>query len=172
LLCQADPMALAVPGWVAPAGQQLVDAELLAADVADSRAYEAGVAATLRWVLRGRHTPLTDRDVPATQQAAEEEFFVAGAVEFGDSPLSAVVPGDTAQGVGRTLSWLLGWRPEAPIDLPRRPAPTAEQLYAEVLATEPWRFRLPEEQAAGRLAAEREAARLSRLAARADRLAG
>jgi hypothetical protein len=165
-------MAFAVPGWVLPAGQQLVDAELLAADVADSRAYEVGVAAALRWVLRGRLTPLTNRDVPATQQAAEEEFFVAGAVEFDDSPLSAVIPGETAQGVGRTLSWLLGWQPEAPIDLPRRPVPTADQLFAEAVAAEPWRFRLPEEQAAGRFAAEREATRLSRLAARADRLAG
>ena len=155
-----------------PAGQQLVDAELLATDVADSRAYEAGVAGALLWVLRGRHTPLTDRDVPATQQAVEEEFFVAGAVEFDDSPLSAVVPGEIAQGVGRTLCWLLGWQPEAPIDLPRRPVPTAEQLYAEAVAAEPWRFRLPEEQAVGRLAAEREANRLSRLVARADRLAG
>jgi hypothetical protein len=165
-------MALEVPQWVVPVGQQLVDAELLAADVADSRAYEAGVAAALRWVLRGRHTPLTDQDLRATQRAAEEEFFVAGAVEFDDSPLSAVVPGETAQGVGRTLSWLLGWQPEAPIDLPRRPVPTAEQLYAEAVAAEPWRFRLPEEQAAGRLAAQREATRLCRLAARADRLAG
>jgi hypothetical protein len=165
-------MALEAPLWVVPADQQLVDAELLAVDVADSRAYEAGVAAALLWVLRRRNTPLTDRDVPATQRAAEEEFFVAGAVEFDDSPLSAVVPGETAQGVGRTLSWLLGWQPEAPIDLPRRPVPTAEQLYAEAVTAEPWRFRLPEEQAAGRLAAQREATRLSWLAARADRLAG
>lgn len=163
-------MASAVPQWVVPAGQQLVDARLLAADVADSR-FEAGVAAALRWVLQGRRTPLTDRDLPATPQAAEEEFFVAGAVEFGDSPLSAVVTAETAQGVGRTLSWLLGWQPQPPIDLPRRPVPTAEELYAEAIAGEPWRFRLPEEQEAGRLAAQREAARLASLAARADRLA-
>ena len=165
-------MAFPVPQWVVPADQQLVDAELLAADVARSGAYEAGVVAALRWMLRGQHSPLTDLDSPATQHAAEEEFFVAGAVEFGDSPLSALVTAETAQGVGRTLSWLLGWQPQAPIDLPRRPVPTAQQLYEEAVASEPWRFRLPEERAAARLAAQREAARLVRLAARADELAG
>ena len=155
-----------------PAQDQLLDAEVLAAAAAETGTYEAGVAATLRWVLRGRHSPLTDLELPASAQAAEEEFFVAGAVEFGDSPLSAVVTVDAAQGVGRTLSWLLGWQPQAPIDLPRRPAPTAEQLYDAAVAAEPWRLRLPEEQAAGRLAAQREAVRLARLAARADSLRG
>jgi hypothetical protein len=48
--------------------------------------------------------------------------------------------------------------------------PTAEQLYAEAVAAEPWRFDLPEEQAAARLAAHAEATRLARLAARADEL--
>jgi hypothetical protein len=122
-------------------------------------------------VLRGQHSPLTDLDSPTTQQAAEEEFFVAGAVEFGDSPLSALVTAETAQGVGRTLSWLLGWQPQAPIDLPRRPVPTAGQLYEEAVASKPWRFRLPEEWTAARLAAQREAARLVQLATRADGLA-
>jgi hypothetical protein len=170
-LCQAASVAFPVPQWVVPADQQLVDAELLAADVARSGAYEAGVVAALRWVLRGQHSPLTDLDSPTTQQAAEEEFFVAGAVEFGDSPLSALVTAETAQGVGRTLSWLLGWQPQAPIDLPRRPVPTAGQLYEEAVASEPWRFRLPEERAGARLTAQREAARLIQLAARADGLA-
>lgn len=82
--------------------------------------------------------------MPASAQAAEEEFFVAGAVEFGDSTLSAVVTAETVQGIGRTLSWLLGWQPQTPIDLPRRPAPTAEQLYDDAVAAQPRRFRLPE----------------------------
>jgi hypothetical protein len=171
-LCQAAPVASAVPHWVVPTREQVSDAELLATDVAQPRTYEAGVVAALRWVLGDAHSPLTDLDSPATADAAEEEFFVAGAVEFDDSPLSAVTSAATAQGVGRTLSWLLGWQRQPPIDLPRRPVPTAEQLYEEAVAAEPWRFRLPEEQAAGRLAARRETVRLSRLAARADGLRG
>jgi hypothetical protein len=49
--------------------------------------------------------------------------------------------------------------------------PTAEQLFEEAVAVEPWRFRLPEERNAGWLAAQREAARLARLAAEADAFA-
>jgi hypothetical protein len=54
----------------------------------------------------GRSPPTGTARIPKT---AEGEFFVAGAVEFDESPLSAVVTAETAQGVGRTLSWLLGW---------------------------------------------------------------
>jgi hypothetical protein len=164
-LCQAGLVALAVPEWVEPAEQQLVDCRRL---VTGGGRFEAGVAAALGWVLGTGRSPITGADVPASAQTAEEEFFVAGKVELGESPLSAVIPAELAQGVGRTLAWLLGWEPRSPIDLPRRPVPTAEQLYEEAVTAEPWRYRLPEEQAAGRLAAQREAARLARLAALGD----
>jgi hypothetical protein len=163
-------VAVTIPDWVVPDGQQLADAEVLAGMTAEPGTYEAGVAATVRWVRRGAPSPLQGRSLPTTWQAAEEEYFTAGAVEFGELPLSAVVTAATAQGIGRTLSWLLGWQSQPPIDLPRRPVPTATQLYEETVAAEPWRYRLPEERAAGRLTAQQEAVRLSRLAARADRL--
>lgn len=161
-------MALAVPAWVAPGDQQVADCRALASAVPGP--YGQGIAATLRWVLGAAPSPIIGTDAPATAGAAEEEFFVAGAVELGESPLSVTVPADTAQAVRRTLAWLLGRTPESPIELPRRPAPAARQLYEEAIAEQPWRFRLPEEQAAGRIAAQQEAARLSRLAARADEL--
>jgi hypothetical protein len=63
----------------------------------------------------------------------ESEFFVAGGVELGDSQLSAVVTTAAAQSVGRTLSWLLGWERQPPVELPRRPVPTAEQLYDQAV---------------------------------------
>jgi hypothetical protein len=159
-------VAQAVPSWVAPSEQQLTDCARLTTHQAGD--YSAGVAAALAWVRDAGPAPLTRGPGPATAQAAEEEFFVAGKVELEESPLSAVVSPVTAQAVGRTLSWLLGWERRPPVELPRRPVPSAEQLYGEAVAAEPWRFRLPEQQAAGRLAAQQEAMRLRRLAAQAD----
>lgn len=124
--------------------------------------------AVLRWVVHAEHAPLTRTEQAATASLAEQEFQVAGEVELGRSPLSATVPRSAAQGVRLALAWLLGRQARPPIELPRRPLPTAEQLYDEAVAAEPARYRLPEEQAAGRLTAQREALRLARLAARAD----
>jgi hypothetical protein len=159
-------MDVAVPGWVVPQGQEVIDCHRLTVNAGDP--FRRGVSAALRWVLGVAPGPLTDASPRASAQMAEDEFFVAGKVELGDSPLSAIHPAATAQGIGRTLSWLLGWEHRPPIDLPRRPLPTADQLYAEVVAAEPWKYRLPEQQMAGRLAAQREAGRLTRLAALAD----
>lgn len=163
-------MALAVPSWVAPGDQQVADCVALATAV--RAPYEGGVVAALRWVTGVAPSPVTGTEQPATRETTEEEFFVAGQVELGESPLSATIPAATAQGVLRTLAWLLGWENDPPVPLPRRPVPTAEQLYAEATAAEPWRYRLPEEQTARCLDAQREAARLARLAARADELTG
>lgn len=157
---------VAVPFRVAPSDQQVADCVALATAV--RAPYEDGVGAALRWVTGASPSPVTGMKQPATREAAETEFFVTGRVELGESPLSATIPAATAQGVLRTLAWLLGWENDPPVPLPRRPVPTAEELYAEATGAEPWRYRLPEEQAAGRLDAQREAARLSRLAARAD----
>jgi hypothetical protein len=66
--------------------------------------------------------------------------------------------------------WLLGWERRPPVPLPRRPVPSVEQLYEEALAAEPHRTWLPEERNAAWSAAQREAARLAELAARADAL--
>lgn len=161
-------MVHAVPAWVAPDAQQIADCAALAFTVPGP--YEAGVREALRWATGAAPTPITGTDRAATAATAEEEFFVAGQVELGESALGATIPAATAQGVLRTLAWLLGWETDPPVDLPRRPVPTADQLYAEAVAAEPWRYRLPEEQAAGRLAAQLKATRHAELAARADEL--
>jgi hypothetical protein len=168
-MCQAGIVALALPAWVAPGEQQVADCRALASAVPGP--YGQGIAATLRWIVGAAPSPIVGTDTAATAEAAGEEFFVAGTVELGESPLSITVPADAAQAVRRTLAWLLCRTPDPPVELPRRPTPTARQLYEEAVAEQPWRFRLLEEQAAGRIAAQQEAARLARLAARADELA-
>jgi hypothetical protein len=163
-------VALAVPTWITPGARQLADCVVLAAEV--QAQYEFGVVTALRWITGRDPSPITGEPAAVTRAAAEAEYFIAGQVELGESPLSATIPPATAQGVLRALAWLLGWETNPPIELPRRPVPTADQLYDEAVAAEPWRYRLPEDQAAGRLAAQRQAARLARLATRADELAG
>lgn len=166
-------MTLAVPDWVAPPERQLTDCRLLAEAAygpASDRPYLAGIASALRWVVGTQRSPLTEAENPASPASAEEEFFVAGKVELQQSPLSAAVPAAQAQGVARALAWVLGWEHSPPIDLPRRPVPSAAQLYEEAVTAEPWKYRLPERQLAARLVADREAARLTRLAAYVDSL--
>jgi hypothetical protein len=158
-------MSVTVLAWMVPDEQRLRDCRKL---VTAAKPFLAGVSAALGWVLDGGPAPLTPTGAVASRAAAEAEYFVAGKVELGESPLGAVIDPATAQGVARTLAWLLGWEREPPIELPRRPVPTADQLFAEAIAAEPWRYELPEEQAIARLAAEREEARLARLAAEAD----
>lgn len=169
-------MTMAVPGWVRPVVQLVLDGYRLAtayhATSGSDGEFHAGVAAALGWVLGESRAPLTGDDVPATAEAAEVEFVAAGEVEVGLSPRGAVVPAAAAQGVRRTLAWLFGRERQPPIELPRRPVPTAEELYAETLAAEPYRSWLPEERNAARLAAVRKAGRLTRLAALADSLPG
>ena len=161
----------AVPSWVVPGREQVVDCRRLAGDGADRPAgaasYEAGVVGTLDWVAGLGRSPVTDADLSASAEAAEAEFFAAGEVEFGVSRRGAVVSAEAAQGVSRTLAWLLGWEQRPPVSLPRRPVPTAEQLYEEALAAEPHRTWLPEERnGPGRRRSGRQA-RLGELAARA-----
>jgi hypothetical protein len=167
------------PSWVMPEARQLADCFRLAAD--DSRRlraggladgnYEAGVASTVAWVLAVGPPPVTGQPAEPRRAAAEAEMAAAGEVELGRSPRGATVPADAAQGARRTLAWLLGLDPHPPVPLPRRPLPSAEQLYEEVIAAEPHRRWLPEDHTAARLAASREADRLARLATRADSLA-
>jgi len=169
VLWDAAPMAVA--DWPVPTEQQLTDCRRLADSRAANSAYDAGVSSTVSWIGGAGNSPLTSQPPPASRAAAEQEFHVAAEVELEDSPLSAVISTATAQAVRRTLAWLLGLDEHPPIELPRRPVPTARQLYDEAVAAEPWRYDLPEARAAAQLAAAREAARLAELAARADELA-
>ncbi len=95
-------MDVAVPEWVVPQRQEIIDCHRLTVQAEDS--FRRGVSAALRWVLGTAPGPLTDASPKASAQMAEDEFFVAGKVELGESPLSAVHPASAAQGVGRTLS--------------------------------------------------------------------
>jgi hypothetical protein len=161
---------MAVADWLVPTEQQLTDCRRLADSRAVNSPYDAGIMSTVRWISGVGNSPLTSQPPPASRAGAEQEFHVAAQVELEDSPLSAVIPTATAQGVRRTLAWLLGLDQHPPIELPRRPVPSARQLYEEAVAAEPWRYDLPEARAAAQLAAVREAARLAGLAARADEL--
>jgi hypothetical protein len=165
-----DAAAMAVADWLVPTEQQLTDCRRLADSRVANSPYDAGVSSTVRWIGGVGNSPLTSRPPPASRAAAEQEFHVAAEVELEDSPASAVKPTATAQGVRRTLAWLLGLDQHPPIELPRRPVPSARQLYDEAVTAEPWRYDLPEARAAAQLAAAREAARLAELAARADEL--
>jgi hypothetical protein len=110
-VCQAAGVAGAVPEWVTLSPQQLTDCGRLATEAVrsvDGAAYETGVVAAVQWILGTAPSPCTGSGEAASRDTAEQEFFVAGMVELGDSPLSATVPAATAQGVGRTLAWLLG----------------------------------------------------------------
>lgn len=160
-----------LPAWVMPDLWQVIDCRNLAAAVT-SRGYEAGIVVAVDWTMGRSPTPITGEGSKSTRNTAEAEWFAAGEVELGRSPRGAVVPVATAQGVRRTLAWLLGREQRPPIPLPRRPVPTTEELYAEALAAEPHRSWLPEERQAARSTALREAARLAQLAARADSLSG
>ena len=109
-----DAAAMAVADWSVPAEQQLTDCRRLADSRAANSPYDAGVSSTVRWIGGVGTSPLTSQPPPASRAAAEQEFHLAGEVELEDSPLSAVIPTATAQGVGRTLAWLLGLHEHPP----------------------------------------------------------
>ena len=65
-----------------------------------------------------------------------------------EPPATSVASGAPEWAVPAQEQLAAGWQPQAPIDLPRRPVPTAELLYEEAVAAEPWRFQLPGGEAA------------------------
>lgn len=179
------------PSWAAVSPAQVEDAHWLAyADFADSDSqWAAGIAATMAWVRGGRDAPITNRgERPVTRELATAEMWAAGSVRGGPArtPLEAIcadlkvpfVPAVVsdplwADGAWRTLRWLTGTGGQAPpVELPVRSSagavlPAAE-LAERAIAAAPHREWLPEDRAALRRSAERQATRSQELAARID----
>ena len=106
-----------------------------------------GQLAAIGWVAGLRPAPMTQRDERATWKVARAESWVALSVAArsvepatDDWPRLGVKPRawvagdeDFAHGVWRTLAWLLGVRPDPPIELPARDADSRlEQLSIPV----------------------------------------
>jgi hypothetical protein len=135
------------------------------------RPWVHGAATTVAWIRGGRTGPITNRDEwPVEENHARAELWAALAV--GDTPGNTppfsliatrlnvpawpIAPRVTlghAEGVWRTLRWLLGHEGQpSPIPLPIRQDDgqpvTAEQLVATAINLQPTRFRHPEQRLA------------------------
>jgi len=176
------------PDWVRePAA--LADLHVLAyrrhADVGSPR--HDGMAVTAAWLRGVRTAPVTFRDEqPVTRAVAQAEKLAAAWVSSDGAkppleefcaelgvPYRAPVATNAhyALGVWEVLHWLTAdplERRTPPVDVPERnpdgSIPTAEALYAEAVAEEPWRYRLPERRVELRDQSERRAARARGLA--------
>lgn len=110
-----------------------------------------GQCDALCWLIRNEPAPITHCEVPATRFAARVESRLAlctavAAVDpravdqelkrLGVVPLRAVAVRDGwwAHGVWRTLSWVLGERPDPPLQLPLRMADGSIMPGTEVYA--------------------------------------
>ena len=145
-----------VPEWVVPPEQQVMDYFRIAyAIFGKTRSpLMGGDAATMNWVTGGQGAPVTERtEQPVTRNLADAEQTVAMTIAYempesmwaalGVEPRPAVTDDrEWANGVRGALAWLLGQRPEPMLHLPRRlpdgSTPSADQLYAEMLAARPY----------------------------------
>jgi hypothetical protein len=125
-----------VPAWVVADHRQVKELYYLAYALATKvdSVHAQGQLATLDWLTGGRVAPMTHREEPVSWALARAESWVALCVAANNGqPLSSdwamlgVEPrpwvsgdGDFAHGAWRTLAWLLGVRPDPPIELPRR----------------------------------------------------
>ncbi len=176
----------ASPEWVVPPAQQVTDyfqiAYAVTAEIRDRLV--GGHADAVYWGTGGKLAgPITKRTEPVTQPLVRAERALARVVtegvpspaatewvDLGVEPREPVDRNrDWATGVEAALSWLLGLRAEPAVRLPRRlpdgSTPTAEQLYAEMVAAQPFAYHLPEQRRDGRNKAEADAALYRRLEA-------
>lgn len=125
-----------VPAWVAPQHRQVVELHYLTYGLVEAigDGEARGQLAAVGWVVGGDRTPATYWSAPATWEQARAESWVALCVaaeapppteqdwaRLGVSPRPTVVDDvDSAYGVWRTLAWLLGVRPDPPVELPER----------------------------------------------------
>lgn len=125
-----------VPAWVVPAHQQVVELHYLTYRLVDTvgDVEAGGRLAAIEWVVGGRQAPVTHRSDTATWEQVRAEAWVALCVaaeatapidqdwaRLGVSPWpAAVMDVDWAYGAWRTLAWLLGVRPDPPVELPER----------------------------------------------------
>ena len=125
-----------IPAWVAADHRQVVDFNYMIYRLATEidSVHAKGQLAAGGWVTGVRVAPITHRDEPASWALARAESWVALSVAatnaepvtadwaiLGVEPRSWVAgDADFAHGAWRTLAWLLGVRPDPPIDLPLR----------------------------------------------------
>jgi hypothetical protein len=168
----------------------LADLHVLAyrrhADVGSAR--HDGMAVTAAWLRGVRTAPVTFREEqPVAYVLARAEKWAAMAVTSTDGVPPSLesmcerlgvifrAPVATnphyALGVWEVLHWLTAdplERRRPPVDVPERnpdgTVATAEALYAEAVAAEPWRYRLPERRVELRDQSEQRAAWSRRLA--------
>jgi hypothetical protein len=173
-----------VPSWVVPISTAVRDCHLIA-----HRAFQesgsdrlGGIYAAANWVTGGQRAPVTEReDCPVSEALARGEMWAADSVSrtvllppqiwasLGVEPRAPLTENrEWSQGVARALGWLVGVHDRPPLLLPRRPVPTAEELYQEALAAKPHGFWLPEDHQRARVQAEKAAAQSRALAAYAD----
>jgi hypothetical protein len=175
----------AVPPWAVPACAAVSDLHWLAyADAVQDRSPLArGIVAALEWVRGERDGPLTGRsERPVTAASARAEMWATAEIIYPEAPLPARTLADelgvahrrplpiaphAAEGVRRTLRWLLGDVVEPPLDLPVRC--TEGELVDAAMAAAPHRIWGPEERhaarAEARAALERSRRLLDRIAA-------
>ncbi len=142
-----------VPVWVIADHRQVKELYYLAYALATkvNSVHGQGQLAAVDWVTGGRVSPMTHREEPVSWALARAESWVAltVAARNGEPPASdwamlGVEPrpwvsgdGDFAHGAWRTLAWLLGVRPDPPIELPRRDENGQLEPGGERYATRP-----------------------------------
>lgn len=127
-----------IPAWVCPDHGRIAELHHLVyqLDEVTGRVDIRGVLAAIEWMTSGAPAPVTGRDDPVSWEQARAESWVAlcAAAEapaptasdwarLGVYPQRATV-GDSehAYGAWRTLAWLLGARPDPPVEPPERDA--------------------------------------------------
>ena len=142
-----------IPAWVVADHRQVVELNYLAYALATKvdSVHGQGQLAAVEWVTGGRVSPMTHRDEPVSWALARAESWVALCVAANnnepppsDWAMLGVEPrpwgagdGDFAHGAWRTLAWLLGVRPDPPIELPRRDEDGQLEPGGERYATRP-----------------------------------
>jgi hypothetical protein len=125
-----------IPAWVVPAHRRVVELHYLVYRFVEvvGTAHFRGQLAAVEWVVGRGSAPVTGRPDRATWPQARAESWVALCVaaqapeptgrdwvRLGVQPrLATVDDPDWAHGAWRTLAWLLGVRPEPPVELPER----------------------------------------------------
>lgn len=175
-----------LPEWVCPAARAVSDCYWLAyrAHIECLAGAPGAVAATLAWVAGGEPSPVTGRrEQPVTRVLADVEGFATSGFLSCSTPLplrevcevngldyrpilaAEHVTAEWAGRVWRTLRWLSDRGPggrgvAAPIAVPVRNADgslaSADRLYADAVAREPWLYQVMEQKAELRTRVERE----------------
>jgi len=138
-----DMSQAVIPAWVAQEHRRIVELHYLVHQLAEvvGSAQQRGQLAAVEWVTSCRPTaPVTARDERLTRDAVRAEALVALNVaaeaprllegdwlSFGFDVDVYFVPAtvrdsEFAYGVWRTLAWLVGTRPDPPVELPERDA--------------------------------------------------